>query len=139
MRSMRSAGWTYPSDNFVYGIRGIGNDRKESAVLQQENRKADIRYVTAAATNRLAAMQFPLFMFLMVAGHDLIILLYTRAYEKSASIFQVSILLLPIGIFLLDPIVRAYKELRNFVLRDADRLFSSFSFVVSFLLFDISG
>ena len=84
--------------------------------LQQENRKADIRYVTAAATNRLAAIQFPLFMLLFVAGHDLIVLLYTRAYEKSASIFLISILLLPIGVFLLDPIVRAYKELRNFVL-----------------------
>ena len=86
------------------------------SALQQENRKADIRYVTAAATNRLSAIQFPLFMLLLVAGHDLIILLYTRTYEKSASIFQISILLLPIGIFLLDPIVRAYKELRNFVL-----------------------
>ncbi|HEY5175242.1 MAG TPA: oligosaccharide flippase family protein [Terriglobales bacterium] len=84
--------------------------------LQQEDRKADIRYVTAAATNRLAAIYFPLFMLLLVAGHDLIVLLYTRTYEKSASIFQISILLLPMGVFLLDPIVRAYKELRNFVL-----------------------
>jgi O-antigen/teichoic acid export membrane protein len=84
--------------------------------LQQEDRKADIRYVTAAATNRLAAIYFPLFMLLLVAGHDLIVLLYTRTYEKSTSIFQISILLLPMGVFLLDPIVRAYKELRNFVL-----------------------
>ena len=58
------------------------------SALQQENRKADIRYVTAAATNRLSAIQFPLFMLLLVAGHDLIILLYTRTYEKSASIFR---------------------------------------------------
>ena len=86
------------------------------SILQRENRKADIRYVTAAATNRLAAMQLPLFMFLMVAGHDLIVLLYTRAYEKSADIFLVTIILLPFSIFLSDPIVRAYKDLRNFVL-----------------------
>ena len=84
--------------------------------LQKEGRKEDIRYITAAATNRLAALQFPLFITLFVAGHDLIVLLYTRAYERSADIFLVSILLLPIGIFLLDPIVRAYKGLRNFLL-----------------------
>ena len=86
------------------------------STLQQENRKADIRYVTAAATNQLAAIQFPLFMFLLVAAHDLIVLLYTKAYEKSADIFLISILLLPLSVFLLDPIVRAYKELRNFLL-----------------------
>lgn len=84
--------------------------------LQQENRKADIRYITAAATNRLSAMQFPLFMFLLVAGHDLIVLFYTKTYEKSADIFLITILLLPLSVFLMDPIVRAYKELRNFLL-----------------------
>lgn len=87
------------------------------SMLQQENRKADIRYITAAATNRLSAMQFPLFMLLLVAGHDLIVLLYTKAFEKSADIFLISILLLPLSVFLVDPIVRAYKELRNFLLR----------------------
>ncbi len=86
------------------------------STLQKEDRKADIRYVTAAATNRLAALQFPLFMILLVSAHDLIVLLYTRAYEQSAHIFTVSILLLPLGVFLLDPIVRAYKNLRNFLL-----------------------
>jgi O-antigen/teichoic acid export membrane protein len=86
------------------------------STLQQENRKADIRYITAAATNRLSAMQFPLFMLLLVAGHDLIVLFYTKAYEKSANIFLISILLLPLSVFLLDPIVRAYKGLRNFLL-----------------------
>jgi len=86
------------------------------SALEKENRKADIRYVTAAATNRLAALQFPLFAMLFVAGHDLIVLLYTRAYEQSANIFLVSIVLLLLGVFLLDPIIRAYKGLRNFLL-----------------------
>ena len=86
------------------------------STLQLENRKTDIRYVTAAATNRLSAIQFPLFMLLLVAGHDLIVLLYTKAYEKSADIFLITILLIPLSVFLLDPIVRAYKDLRNFLL-----------------------
>lgn len=84
--------------------------------LEKEGRKADIRYVTAAATNQLAAIQFPMFAMLFVAGHDLIVLLYTRAYEQSANIFLVSIVLLLLGVFLLDPIIRAYKNLRNFLL-----------------------
>jgi len=86
------------------------------SALEKEDRKADIRYVTAAATNRLAAIQFPLFAMLFVAGHDLIVLLYTKAYEQSVNIFLVSIVLLLLGVFLLDPIIRAYKNLRNFLL-----------------------
>jgi len=84
--------------------------------LEKEDRKDDIRYVTAAATNRLAALQFPLFAMLFVAGHDLIVLLYTKLYEPSANIFLTSITLLPLAVFLLDPIIRAYKHLRKFLL-----------------------
>jgi O-antigen/teichoic acid export membrane protein len=84
--------------------------------LQKDDRKEDIRRVTAAATNQLAALQFPMFAMLFVAGHDLIVLLYTRTYEASANIFLVSLSLLILGVFLLDPIIRAYKEVRNFLL-----------------------
>ena len=51
--------------------------------LQKEDRKADIRYITASATNQLAAIQFPLFAMLFVAGHDLIVLLYTRTTSRA--------------------------------------------------------
>ena len=84
--------------------------------LQKEDRKEEIRHVTAAATNQLAAIQFPMFAMLFVAGHDLIVLLYTKTYEASANIFLVSLVLLILGVFLLDPIIRAYKDLRNFLL-----------------------
>ena len=84
--------------------------------LQKDDRKEDIRRVTAAATNQLAALQFPMFAMLFVAGHDLIVLLYTKTYEASANIFLVSLSLLILGVFLLDPIIRAYKEVRNFLL-----------------------
>ncbi len=86
------------------------------SALQQEDRKADILSITAAATNRLAAIQFPLFMLLFVAGHDLIVLLYTKTYERSADIFLVTLLLLPTSVFLMDPIIRAYKEMRHFLI-----------------------
>jgi len=86
------------------------------SALQKEDRKADIRAVTASASNRVAAIEFPLFAMLLVGAHDLIVLLYTRAYEQSSSIFMVSILLLPLWALLMDPVVRAYKDLRNFLL-----------------------
>jgi len=84
--------------------------------LQKEDRKREIREVTASASNRVAAIEFPLFAMLLVAAHDLIVLLYTKTYEQSGNIFMVSILLLPLWALLMDPIVRAYKHLRNFLL-----------------------
>ena len=86
------------------------------STLQKENRKKEIREVTASASSRVAAIEFPLFAMLMVGGKDLIVLFYTRTYQQSGSIFLVSILLLPLWALLMDPIVRAYKDLRNFLL-----------------------
>jgi O-antigen/teichoic acid export membrane protein len=86
------------------------------AALQHEGRKEEIRRLTASAINRLAAFQFPLCALLLVAGHDLIVLFYTRAYEPSARIFSVTILLLAMSAFLTDPVNRAFKELRKFLL-----------------------
>jgi O-antigen/teichoic acid export membrane protein len=84
--------------------------------LQLDGRKDEILRLTAAATCQLAAIQLPLYMLLLVAGHDLIVLLYTKAYEPSAKIFAVSITLLLFSLFLVDPIQRAYAHLRNIVL-----------------------
>src|ERR1035441_1591855 len=84
--------------------------------LQQEGRKDEVMRITAAATGQLAAIQLPLYMLLLVAGHDLIVLFHTKAYEPSARIFAVSITLLLFSLLLIDPIARAYAHLRNFVL-----------------------
>ncbi len=86
------------------------------SALQKEDRKKEIREVTANASSRVAAIEFPLFAMLMVGGRDLIVLFYTQTYKQSGAIFLVSILLLPLWVLLMDPIVRAYKELRNFLL-----------------------
>lgn len=86
------------------------------SALQLQDRKAEIRNLTASAINRLAAIQFPVCAMLLVAGHDLIVVFYTRAYEGSTPIFRVAILLLALNAFLLDPIIRAYIGLRQFIL-----------------------
>ncbi len=84
--------------------------------LQQEGRKDEILRIIAAATSRLAAVQIPLYTLLLVAGHDLIVLFYTKAYEPSARIFAVSITLILFNITLIEAITRSYAHLRNFVL-----------------------
>jgi O-antigen/teichoic acid export membrane protein len=95
--------------------------------LQQEGRKSEILRLTAAATAQLAAIQLPLYVLLLVAGHDLIVLLYTKAYEASARIFTVSITLMIFTLFLVDPIIRAYADLRKIAL-----LIKTVAFVVLF-------
>ena len=86
------------------------------SALQHEGRVEDIRRVMASAINRLAAVQFPIYAILLVAGRDLIVFFYTKAYEASWHIFAITITLILLNVFLYDPVVRAYQHLRKFVL-----------------------
>jgi len=86
------------------------------SALHQEGRVEDIRNVLAQAINRLATVQFPIYALLLVAGRDLIVFFYTKTYEASAHIFYITITLILLNVFIYDPIVRAYIELRNFIL-----------------------
>jgi O-antigen/teichoic acid export membrane protein len=86
------------------------------SALQHEGRVEDIRRVMASAINRLAAVQFPIYAILLVAGRDLIVFFYTKTYAASWHIFAITITLIVLNVFLYDPVVRAYKHLRKFVL-----------------------
>ena len=86
------------------------------SALQQQNRKEDIRRLIAAASARLAAFQFPIYALLLVIGHDLIVLMYTRQYERSTTIFAFAITLFPLTALLMDPIGRAYRDLARFAI-----------------------
>lgn len=86
------------------------------SALHQEGRTEDIRNVLASAINRLATVQFPFYAILLVAGRDLIVFFYTKAYAASAPIFYITITLIVLNVFMYDPIVRAYLELRKFIL-----------------------
>src|SRR6185312_7452940 len=61
-------------------------------------------------------VQFPIYAILLVAGRDLIVFIYTRTYAASAPIFYITITLIVLNVFMYDPIVRAYLELRTFIL-----------------------
>lgn len=86
------------------------------SALQQEGRVEDIRTVLASAINKLATVQFPIYALLLISGRDLIVFFYTNAYAASAPIFYVTITLIVLNVFIYDPIVRAYMELRKFIL-----------------------
>lgn len=86
------------------------------SALHKEGRTEDIRNVLASAINRLASVQFAIYALLLVAGRDLIVFFYTKAYAASAPIFYITITLIVLNVFMYDPIVRAYMELRKFIL-----------------------
>lgn len=86
------------------------------SALHQEGRTEDIRNLLASAINRLATVQFPIYALLLVVGRDLIVFFYTKAYAASAGIFYITITLIVLNVFMYDPIVRAYMELRKFIL-----------------------
>lgn len=86
------------------------------SALHHEGRTEDIRRLMASAINRLATIQFPIYAILLVAGRDLIVFFYTKAYAASAPIFYITITLIVLNVFMYDPIVRAYLELRKFIL-----------------------
>jgi O-antigen/teichoic acid export membrane protein len=85
------------------------------SLLQREGRSRQILALTAAAMRKLTLAYAPAFAFLMVAGQDLIIFFYTSTYTESTRIFRWNLCLLLLGIPLTDPIVRAYSELRVYV------------------------
>jgi peptidoglycan biosynthesis protein MviN/MurJ (putative lipid II flippase) len=84
--------------------------------LQSQGAHKEILRLIARAVNRLAAVQFPIAAALLVTGRDLIVLMYTKAYERSVDIFLIHALGLLIGVFLVDPVFRAYRELIRYMI-----------------------
>jgi hypothetical protein len=78
--------------------------------LESENKRLEILQLVAAAARKLALVYFPLCAFLLVAGREVVILLFTRQYVESWPIFAISILVLPLNAIVLDPVTRAHGQ-----------------------------
>src|SRR5665213_341938 len=87
------------------------------SVLQKRNDAREIVLLVARAARKLAAVYFPVYVFLMVAGREFIQVLFTARFAHSWPIFAVNLTLLPLGIILLDPLYRAFERERYFLLR----------------------
>jgi O-antigen/teichoic acid export membrane protein len=87
------------------------------SILQKNNESREIVLLVARAARKLAAVYFPVFVFLMVAGREFIRVLFTARFTDSWPIFAINLTLLPLGILLLDPLYRAFQRERYFLLR----------------------
>ena len=85
--------------------------------LQKQDREREIIELTARVMRKLAAIYFPLYVFLLVVGREFIVFLFTETYLASWPIFVINLTLLPVSILVLDPILRAYADQRYFLLR----------------------
>ena len=85
--------------------------------LQKEGATREIVLVTAETMRKLSVVYFPLYAFLIVAGREFIVVLFTSRYLASWPIFVVNLTTLPFFILITDPIWRAHAEHRFFLLK----------------------
>lgn len=87
------------------------------SALEKRQEHREIILLLARAARKLAAVYFPVYAFLMVAGREFIRVLFTARFADSWPIFAVNLTFLPLGIVLLDPLYRAFERERYFLLR----------------------
>ncbi|HEX8185411.1 MAG TPA: oligosaccharide flippase family protein [Blastocatellia bacterium] len=87
--------------------------------LQSENRRREIIELVARMMRKLAAVFFPLYVFLMITGREFITMLFTEQYRASWPIFAINLTMIPLALIAsaYDPVVRAYPEQRYFLIR----------------------
>lgn len=79
--------------------------------LQQVGDRDEMIRLTVRAMQKLAFFYFPIYVFMLITAETFVITLFTKQYLPSTSIFMINLTLIPLGIFVTDPIVRSYKEL----------------------------
>lgn len=87
------------------------------AALRQRATRQEIVSLWYDITKKLAMVFFPLFVFLQVIAHDLIVLLFTPTYLPSVPLFRIALFTLLTAIFLTEGVLRAYAE-TSFILKN---------------------
>jgi O-antigen/teichoic acid export membrane protein len=85
--------------------------------LQAEGRHHEVIELGARIMRKLSLVYFPVYAFLILNARDFILVLFTPRYESSWKLFAINLSLIPLECLMLDPIIRAYSEIRYFVLR----------------------
>jgi len=85
------------------------------SVLQKQGDHREILALAARVARKLALVYLPLYAFLIVMGREFLTVLFTQQYAASWPIFAINLTLLPLGVFVSDPIMRAYAEHRQFL------------------------
>jgi O-antigen/teichoic acid export membrane protein len=87
------------------------------SLLQHEQRTREIVLLTARVMRKLAAIYFPAYAFLLVMRREFIVGLFTDRYVESIPVFAINLLLIPLCVFVVDPVMRAYAEHRHFLVK----------------------
>jgi O-antigen/teichoic acid export membrane protein len=85
--------------------------------LQGQGQTREIIVLLANAIRKLAAVYLPLYVFLLIAGRELLTVMFTSAYAASWPIFAINLTLLPLSLIEVDAVVRAYETHRFFLLK----------------------
>ncbi|MBA3804141.1 MAG: oligosaccharide flippase family protein [Acidobacteria bacterium] len=90
-----------------------------SSALQKSDARREIIVLTTNMMRKVSAIYLPLYVFLLVAGREFILVLFTSQYIRSWPIFAVNITLIPLCILAsaCDPVMRAFAEHRYFLLK----------------------
>ena len=84
--------------------------------LQARGEFREMILLTSRAMDKLALFYFPIYVFLFITAQVFILTLFTRDYLASVPIMLINLTLLPLNILVIDPMVRAYKELGRILL-----------------------
>lgn len=68
--------------------------------------------VLAGSVTKLSLLLFPLYGWLLLNSHDLVVLLFTKRFESSIPLFQVFLITIPITVLGLDYVPRAFADTR---------------------------
>ena len=85
------------------------------SLLEKEGNHREILALASRVARKLALVYLPLYGFLIVMGREFLTVLFTRQYAASWPIFAINLTMLPLSIFVSDPIMRAYARHRQFL------------------------
>ena len=85
------------------------------SVLEKHGEQRQIVALAARVARKLAFVYLPIYGFLIVMGREFLTTLFTHQYAASWPIFAINLTVLPLSIFVSDPIMRAYAEHRQFL------------------------
>jgi O-antigen/teichoic acid export membrane protein len=87
--------------------------------LQKEEKHREVVHMTAMIFRKMAAINIPLYFFLLVCATEFITFLFTKQYLASVPIFMINLFFIPLTIIqsTYDPILRSYAEHRFYLLR----------------------
>jgi O-antigen/teichoic acid export membrane protein len=85
--------------------------------LQTQGETREILETILRAMRKLAALYFPIYVFFLVAGREVILVMFREAYLGTWPILLVSITIIPFLALVGDPVIRAFAEHRFFMLK----------------------